>query len=368
MLTVIEKSFRRLDSLAKVFKGNDTCAALVVTNSKILVTSNDANDTRISYMDSVKNFLVKIVQGKINCEDVEGLNSFNIPIEIVKSYFKSSERFSMKVFKEAQINDHLLSKICLDVLNKENLHSIPPAKKTKYNKNVFNYRPSEELLQIVNLDQECIDIINKGMGYISTSLRKVGDYLLTIEQVDWIEFIKQENFEFLENKAKKDNVLHAEMRIITEVIKDNTLITNSNNDSINKLYIGITWLCCLDCHATITALNEYFKENNNKINFLFKGAHNKDFGDKWREPDFLDELNIRTRYEELKTKLSLNTQVLEGTASSSDSEVLKNSLLKSLALGVLTSNFGSSIESKNIEILGQESDIEDYNTDFLELN
>jgi hypothetical protein len=337
-----KRDLRRLDSISRLFEGGNTCASVVSTKKGLLVTSNYTIKTQKDYMELVKSFLQDIATGNIT--DLREMHNLGIPIKIVKKYFTSNERYALAdLRKKYSVDDKTLGIIIQDILNAPSLKpenknetGEPKSKKLKPSrKTIFNYYPTEEVEKIIeeksNNLPEVLKIINKGMGYISSSIRKVLATLLEPDiESEWIEQVREKKIEIIENKKLKKGILHAEMSLIQHLI-DNELI-----DTSEQIYVGISKSCCLNCISVIKALNDFYTNNINESVIIVKRSHYKGFEKNWIMPKFVSEFKIQENYKNFLILLGVEPkEVLTGIASESDTEPTNNYISTSLGMGVL---------------------------------
>jgi len=131
---------------------------------------------------------------------------------------------------------------------------------------------------------------------------------------DMVNAIRNE-VEFISGKVRS----HAEMNLINHIIED-----REKRDLVNQedIYIGISKLCCADCHKTINLLNNEFQEAIG-VNIDIRGGH----GNKQNEriaPPFVNEIfgfKEALSKAKLDDKLEKNRRRQEADKSDSEPEI-----------------------------------------------
>ena len=120
-------------------------------------------------------------------------------------------------------------------------------------------------------------------------------------------FKKFQDFQIL-RKSRKGSKVHAELQILTELILLNKSLT----------YVGISKLCCFNCHCLLLAANS--DSTFNKDFILTRGSHLGKFDKNWDKPDFFFEWykknnkltpEIVDKISEVKNLYNLNFKELE---------------------------------------------------------
>lgn len=269
----------KLDSIARLIEGGSTCAAITIEEDSFLIATN-------------KNF-------PSNSTD-QGY----VLIQTVMSYLKKvatvdTEQEIESDFKEAVI------KICREAMSGL---QVPLHIKDKLLENAF----IERVMEASNKGQpdytglrDCISEMaeyghvpgNEGSAFVvcvalmrdlkktRNFIRKNKDVTGDSETARFIKAIKGYNKSNIIDNSKlalkihDENTrigMHAEMRILS-LIEDKL----KARDVSYKNYIGISKLCCLDCHAMIHAVKLAEGYNNN---VEIRGAHNVRNNKNWEPP------------------------------------------------------------------------------------
>lgn len=271
---------RRLDSIARLLEGSSICAAVALENNSFLIATNtnfipnsEAQgyvliNTVMSFFKEVANSSDEIYQNnafkmqfketfrKICRESMSGLQlSAYIRDELEK------DDFIDRVIKASEQEDYREFR---DYISQHAEHGHSPA------------NHSSAFFVCVALMQD----FDKVIKFIRENKNNV-DHLPTKSFIQAIKNYQETNIidrEKLAPKILNPNTrekMHAEMRILALI--DNQL---KNKDSRYVNYIGISKLCCLDCHAMIYAVNQAGYNNSLEI----RGAHNVNHAGNWNAP------------------------------------------------------------------------------------
>ncbi|MCT4635305.1 MAG: nucleic acid/nucleotide deaminase domain-containing protein [Rickettsiales bacterium] len=201
----VELDSRRLDSIARLITGGTTCAAVAYDGERLLIANNNNEPNEVA--KSFFNFIAEVAQNKKTLSEMKKDQGFHDQMakfieEATNEYISRGNRREKDIgeFKQRITRDMLkvVSSVATD-----------------------STRPFPE--EITNA------LITKQIGFITNSKQYV----------------------------------HAEMTMLDALVESPTKF-NVRDEKVNKgnkpLYIGITKLCCRDCHDAIAAFNKTNKE------------------------------------------------------------------------------------------------------------
>ena len=261
---------RRLDGIARIIEGNSVCAAIMIEDRSFLIATNKQFPMDENTLD--KNYLLinKFMQFLCNylAEESHKDETFDdIFLEICSG---ALDGLKLPLYKK----DKLCCKEFIELLKNDS--------KNNTNYKEFLSEKCEEGAHYEKDEAASFAVCSALLKDLKKLLKFINDHKNTKSQCFESNFIKAiENYDKtniitkskLEGKVFESEFMHAEMRIIAylrEKLKTKTPYQN---------YIGISKLCCLDCHLFIYAINNIFQ---NKI--CIRGAHNVSHGANWNAP------------------------------------------------------------------------------------
>lgn len=351
----LDSEFRIRDAMARLITGGDVCAALCVYDNHVLVSSNSYKNDKLTQNyfdffrtvansgftkkeieqdfrntisgtmeDLVERSIQHFIQAKEDQPDVGPLR------ERIQQLKLASDPMALPQDRKAIIDSEV--KILQDLLEKGH----------------FSNKTHKDITDRIGGLQGSID----KDGNIITSIGKVTDHVKGIEKrlntllgtmeipalrerltidiqkvvgslavdsihplpSDMVNAIRNE-VEFISGKVRS----HAEMNLINHIIED-----REKRDLVNQedIYIGISKLCCADCHKTINLLNNEFQEAIG-VNIDIRGGH----GNKQNEridPPFVNEIfgfKEALSKAKLDDKLEKNRRRQEADKSDSEPEI-----------------------------------------------
>jgi nucleoside diphosphate kinase len=262
---------RRLDSIARLIENASTCAAIAIHNNSFLIATNknfpkNTDDQGYKLIDAVMSFFRRIANGE-----------------------KYSDQEYKEVFKT--ICEGAMSGLQILAYKREELGKPSFIEKVIQSRGEADLRGFRDFLSEQTEEGHypndigaafavCLALLkdfDKTIDFIRINKDKTEDP----QTVRFINAIKNYNKgtiitkDKLEGKVAKSENMHAEMRIIS-IMEDRLKDKKDRYEN----YIGISKLCCLDCHAFIYAINK--TEYNNKIDT--RGAHNVQHSGNWSAP------------------------------------------------------------------------------------
>ena len=256
-------SERRLDSLAKILECKSMCVAVVCVNSKFLIASNEftkntTNDhEHLKLIIEILNYLKNVAKkSKFSANDRDLLMQ-KICNARLSAIGKGNLKLSNTVIKEF-ITTHRLS-----------LSSEP--KKSECDKFVETHVFAKSSAAFADM-QRIYRMILKIENGIKKA--KVGKYIaITKEQLEAFKDFDQTQILRIERSASK---VHAEMQILNQLMI---------NNHAKPVYIGVSKLCCFDCHCVIKAVNQFYLDDGKTFQVKTRGSH---FGqrEEWNQPSF----------------------------------------------------------------------------------
>lgn len=111
-----------------------------------------------------------------------------------------------------------------------------------------------------------------------------------------------ESFSYLEDSKKRlssdilflpkdeDKNVHAEAQIVNKIVID----IEGGAAHPGKIYIGISKLCCMNCHCLLEAAKEVLQNEPYNCLLEYRGAHNADFSTSWGRPPIFVSIDLRS--------------------------------------------------------------------------
>ena len=247
----VEKSFRRLDSLARLLEGNAICAAvyydeisrqILIANNKVHSNSHETN----TYITNVHKIFSLISKEDLSIEEIIDTLSDDILLNMKQNdrHYYSSLKLTEKDLKK-RLEDYLI----------DAFQSGDSTKKWK------NYKIKDE-------DKKMEKIIHTTAKHLKDFL-KLRDFLLYKHKYDYatrniFEAIRNKRYQILHFEGKD---VHAEMRLLSHHLREK---------HGKPRYIGLSKLCCAHCGLAMSS----FEIKN-------RGIHGQAYD--WPLPDFLGE-------------------------------------------------------------------------------
>jgi hypothetical protein len=258
---------RRLDSIARLIENASTCAAIAIHDDSFLIATNkdfvtNSKDKGLILIDDVMLFLQKIANGhQYTSEEFKTVftticvNAMSgLQIMAYKREIFSQDEFINQVIEQdfRGLRDYISER-------SEEGHAPQDAGAAF----VISIALLKDLKKIIQFVQQHKNLTNDS---------PTAKFIKAIKNYSQLCVINKDK---LTGKVKDSEHMHAEMRIIS-------LLEDKLRDKENKYenYIGISKLCCLDCHALIYAINK--SSYKNKIDT--RGAHNVSHHNNWSPP------------------------------------------------------------------------------------
>ena len=256
---------RRLDSIARLITGEDTCAAVAFDGKNILYSNNSGKANPIG--QQVFELLSKVAIAERTIDSIKSDRELNRQMELIAKTGAHQMAESKKIRKGSQGKDILKKQYETTLLKdiKKVVSSLATDSNEKF---------PEELAQA---------------------------------------FKDPKRFEFVSwrNEASL-GVVHAEMAILDRVVgRDGIEVYDRDVNAGSKpFYIGLTMLCCKDCRNAVVAYNEVSAEESKSgiaDDSLFqavgvRGQHLQKY-DNWTPPGFFERRPaVAEKYKEIKDR------------------------------------------------------------------
>ena len=361
---------RRLDSIARLIAGGDTCTAVCFDGKNLLVANNNNTNPCIS---SYFTFFRDVLQLKLTLKQMasdQALNAkMNDLVELsIEQYLQQPQ------YRDIDLRLQTIDKIIRGEINPEE-------------RNAFVAREISILQE--NLDKPAIANNKKVKVGIQSRLELIQDaaadpvalvnamaehrkVLLTRypseEEIAEMRYRLRRDVEKVisslatDSDAKKrftegireaigrvggakilivhgePKGLHAEMVILDSIINRDgsvNVVDREVKEGRKVLYPGVSKLCCLDCHQAIEAFNraheskarviEVVGESEVKAHFATRGTHLKSYSG-WIAPKFIEIPDVAENLAKIKTTPAVyRRRAEEADLSVSDSEITKYS-------------------------------------------
>lgn len=262
---------RRLDSIARLIENASTCAAIAIIDDSFLIATNknfipNSNDQGFTLIDQVMSFLSKIAHGEPYSDD-EFKAVFTAICSGAMSGLQIMAYKRMELEKPDFIDEVIRSDVAMDF---RGLRDYISERAEEGHYPVDTGAAFTICLALLKDLKKTIDFVrqNKDLADGSPSEK----FIKAIKNYTKNTIIHRD---LLTAKVTQPESMHAEMRIIS-LVEDKL----KNKDSKYENYIGISKLCCLDCHAFIYAINQ--SGYGNTIDT--RGAHNVQHSGNWNAP------------------------------------------------------------------------------------
>ncbi len=254
----LDQNIRRLDSLARLLHGNETCVAVSIFKGRLLIAGNYQHGSA-ALQESINNVL-SFFKEYTKCQQDEKRDMVvNFCEQLVNSF--STDRnieFISRDNKKSQAAKEVVEKITSNGILKSFLHD--------YYLNFVSSRDSgneaEESHKIEKFIEEWLrkKDINDEQNYIKRTLIVAARYLKDIvkltESPDFLSrLIKLLDGKDLVVPKPGDKGVHAEMRILEEIYDHFQKPENGGKPPINQQipYIGISRYCCPMCNLALSS-------------------------------------------------------------------------------------------------------------------
>lgn len=333
---------RRLDSLAQLLAARSECVAVCIVNQELYIAANEffigsktdnKGNANYAAIEEIMKYFQTLVRSK------------NQDNELRKNIFQTI--CSSARFKEASPGDAFVKKIADDVLEGKDLTISDIHNKYGKNSSIAAKMYGEFVKlrkSFLKLEESCISP-DPELKPLQASLSK--DF----------KILKEEN----------STGVHAEVQILATVIN---LIEHKNYCTDDpkkgeKIYIGISRLCCLHCRCMLETANEELKERHISTNFSFRGKHDLDFVGNWKSPSIFEQGYNSVRESSHPSRKGDEDQ-LQATLASSIGKKAKETILqylqkdKPVGISMEGSESDSEAEIDNININKQKSLLEQH--------
>lgn len=247
---------RRLDSLARLFEANMTCAAVCIIDRTVYITTNDiyAVSTKTSrQMDNIglrylekttKHFLSKAFRNH------EGFTSEDI--DIITTNYKGKLATLYKGQQGSpKLSDEEIKRVVEHLLNQNST--------TKFMDDTTSLSFFTQFQDLATQSSKQSDIFRKNIDVQKTFSgiwRDVRDYKKFKKKVINQE-LEIDKYCILAIGQKDE---HAEMRLLGFLLNQDKMLSPSENSSKlileNQIYLGISKLCCPYCNTTLNLFNK----------------------------------------------------------------------------------------------------------------
>jgi hypothetical protein len=342
------KGQRRLDSLARVLEGRDECAAVCIDKyGKLIVASNSIDETSTtthktySTIDRTLKYFQKVARDEKIYKSRKTLLS-DICMEAVKGTKNNPvDDVTKKLIRDILFDGEKLRKY-KDIKTK--VETFTPLYIERNYSEYNRPRVFEAVLAIHTVGRHFLKL-EQGLKMTTAEIKsdidfgenflKLKETLSSTDATKGYTILKKGKVlkETEEGKEIK-KIKHAEMKILDHLRKEET-------SPIEGAYIGISKLCCLDCHCVVEALNQRaldgwhlgetttyvsgehedtpvsveetareISDGDKKVEEIkIRGATDMSFSKKWQDPDLLKDQEIRKVYEEKKKEITEKTHM-----------------------------------------------------------
>ena len=256
---------KRLDTLAKILECSSMCVAVTQVDGKFLIAANEFNK---------------------NTKEPDSNQQLNLIIEIMNFFKNIANKLTTSSDKITQNRDLLMQKICsarLSVLGQGKLN-VPPEAIQKFittkRLETESYPSTKECTGFQkqtkksNIHAAFFDmlIIYRKILKMEHSIKHASDddfKVISLKHLKAFQTFSQDCV-LREGTAKA----HAEMQILGKLIEKGIK---------NRVHIGISKLCCVQCKCVLDVAREAFEQQGH-LNLSYKGTHERSFGKNWCFP------------------------------------------------------------------------------------
>jgi hypothetical protein len=266
---------RRMDSLAILLAAESICVATAVIGEKVYIAANELHAT--SHQNKIR--------GAID-------NIYNYFKDLTNAYFKTSEyppsrqRTFLKISSFTRLQEHIKPSLFIR-------KGLPEKVAAEVLRHATDRRKLHTAMKEAKSEAEAFGILYGYSTFLYHHFKKFEDSIMGIHEHS-LERIKVEHT-LTENQLAalhQDPVVlaeqpcggvHAEMQILDYILKhleeiiDEVPLAWKGTSHKMEIYIGISKLCCLNCHTVLEIANEVFREENIPIKLGFRGTHDRSF-------------------------------------------------------------------------------------------
>ncbi len=275
---------RRLDELAWLLEGTSMCAAVSVINSSFYIASNDffsgtekrPQNKQVDYFCKIMEYFRDLANGKIEKNNQDGRRD-----ELIMSICKA--QIAIGTFGRTRVDDTVFAQVARSkVLDRPFGDSFSSETHTDF---LTRYNREAYLTYAYGLD-------------VLRRIKKIEESIKKANKADFSDITPDElaafkSFTHQDIDARKSNILfseplkdvHAELQVLTEMIKIIVVKISGPAPLPDEIYIGISKRCCLNCHMMLDAANEVLKKIG--VSIRFEGAHDD-------EPKWICPSDIKT--------------------------------------------------------------------------
>ena len=263
---------RRLDSIARLIENASTCAAIAIENGSFLIATNKnfpPNSTDQGYLliNTVMTFFKKVAEGTNTEHDFR-----EVFTHICQGAMSGLQLLAHR--REELSQDSFIDRV-IQSRGGEDFRGLRDYISEQAEEGHYPHDTGAAFVVCSALLKD----FDKVIKFIHAN-KDVADDSPTARFIHAIMVYKTDNIitrDKLEGKVADSEKMHAEMRILAFI--EDKLKDKEKKDKYEN-YIGISKLCCLDCHAIIYAINH--AGYNNQIDT--RGAHNVQHSGNWSVP------------------------------------------------------------------------------------
>ncbi|MCE3255628.1 MAG: hypothetical protein K0R25_1122 [Rickettsiaceae bacterium] len=264
-LSVEEKGFDNaiLDNLARLLEGASSCSAVCFINNKFVFTNNELD----------KNTGNSGAEGYVMIEELANYLGLDTEKYTGLELLLQEEKDEMVAAREITRKE-IFKKICLQKLagqgypgtihkGQTDIIDIILGDLLENHKEWENWNPKQIIAKFNLKKNRSSNPTQTATSILATydALSRAAHDFKKIENI----FRNNESLKGTKFKIVKDEEsrgLHAELRVIDHLFREENLLGKAERKE--RIYVGISKVCCLDCRHTIKALNRVFKEVGDK--------------------------------------------------------------------------------------------------------
>lgn len=259
----VRVKYAKQDNLSRILEGQDMCAALVISDQKVEITTNAIRSGKRGGVvpGPYNTYLNRVMSYLVNGESAE-VTRESIFLEVC------NQRLAQEAKKGLSLPSEVSSYIAKELMNDHHAWR--------------DRSPNQTMELLRNSGIKSPLIRHKVLSAYSILDRTAHDFKKVEEE------FRDRNFRY-EILAKDGDGKHAEMKMIDHMLEDVLF----KGGGLPKTYISISKLCCADCQSSIEALNSAVKNLHKIDNFISYGStssrdgHGQKF-DAWQKPRFLE--------------------------------------------------------------------------------
>jgi hypothetical protein len=261
---------RRMDSLAVMLAAQSICVATAVISGKIYIAANELHATHTeskkeSAISSIYEYFNNLARNPLISHIQPNYQAYRL-----RNFQEigSKSRLQQIVKPSLFIRDDLYAEVAKKVVNhthgRVDLHSA--MREAKHEAEAFGILYGHYTILYRHFKKLEDSLTHKGSAPTETEKRE--------DSLNGNQLAALSHHSVILKRELRAGV-HAEMQILAYILDNLDKIHKENIP--REIYIGISKLCCLNCHIVLDVANSVFEKRRIPIKLNFRGAHDRSF-------------------------------------------------------------------------------------------